>query len=401
MDKPTMNRTAGPLEFNDFSLVLGGPLFQLFRRTHLSDGALALLRRRIIVLTLFAWLPLLVLSIVEGHAWGGGIRLTFLRDVEMQMRLLLALPLLIVAELVVHQRIRPIVSQFLERSLIPEAARTQFDAAMASAMRLRNSIMIELLLIVFVYTVGIGLVRSQFVIDIASWYGAPVDGKLQLTMAGWWLGCFSLPLFQFLILRWYFRLFIWARFLCQVARIKLDIMPMHPDRCGGLGFLAAVSYAFIPLLLAQGSMLSGLIANQIFYAGAKLPDFKLEIIGTVAVMILGILGPLLVFAPQIERARRNGIREYGILAQRYVRLFDQKWLRGGVAVTEPLIGSADIQSLADMGNSYEVIKDMRIVPFSLRTVLQLSIITLVPVIPLMLTMISLEDFLEQLIKMVF
>ena len=88
------------------------------------------------------------------------------------------------------------------------------------------------------------------------------------------MGCVSLPLFQFLLLRWYFRLFIWARFLWQVSRIELSLMPTHPDRCGGVGFLASVSNAFSPVLLAQGAVLAGMMANRIFYAGAKLPEFK-------------------------------------------------------------------------------------------------------------------------------
>ena len=208
-------------------------------------------------------------------------------------------------------------------------------------------------------------------------------------------------MFQFLLLRWYFRLFIWARFLWQVSRIELELMPTHPDRCGGLGFLALVSYAFAPLLVAQGAVLAGMIANQIFYAGARLPDFKLELIGLVAVMVFVVLGPLLVFAPQLAAAKRTGLREYGTLAQRYVREFDQKWLRGGAPADEPLVGSADIQSLADLGNSFEVVKDMRLAPFTLRTVLQLAVATLLPVAPLLLTMFSLEQLLGQALKLVF
>ena len=65
---PPMNEPA------DFSLVLGGPLYQLWRRAHLAGDALQLLRRRIVVLTMLAWVPLLVLSVAEGHAWGGGVR---------------------------------------------------------------------------------------------------------------------------------------------------------------------------------------------------------------------------------------------------------------------------------------------------------------------------------------
>src|SRR6266487_2483480 len=262
-------------EPQDFSLVLGGPLYQLFRRMRLGGDTLPLLRRRIVVLALLAWVPLLLLSVAEGHAWGGSVKLPFLHDVELHVRLLLALPLLVLAELVVHQRMRPVVRQFVDRGLIPDAARAQFDAAIASAMRLRNSITAEVLLIAFVYVVGVGFVwRTHVALDVASWYGEAVDGTLQPSLAGWWLGCVSLPLFQFLLLRWYFRLFIWGRFLWQVSRIELDLIPTHPDRSGGLGFLAVLSYAFAPLLLGQGALLAGMMANRIFYAGGKLPEFK-------------------------------------------------------------------------------------------------------------------------------
>ena len=386
----------------EFSLVLGGPLYQLLRRAHLAGDALQMLHRRIVVLTTVAWVPLLVLSVVEGHAWGAGVALPFFHDVEAQVRLLVALPLLILAELVVHRRMRPVVRQFLDRQLIPSAARPAFDAAIASAMRLRNSIGAEVALIAAVYVVGVGVLwRTQIALAVTSWHGSPVNGAWHPSMAGWWLGCVSLPLFQFILLRWYFRLFIWARFLWQVSRIELSLMPMHPDRCGGLGFLASVIYAFSPVLLAQGVLMAGMIANRIFYSGATLPQFKVELIGLVAVMVFAVLGPLLVFSMKLEAAKRAGLREYGTLAQRYVREYDDKWLRGGASRDEPLVGSADIQSLADLGNSFDVVKEMRFVPFGLQTVLQLALTTLVPVLPLMLTLISLEELLERLLKIVF
>jgi len=386
----------------EFSLVLGGPLYQLWRRTRLAGEALQLLRRRVAVQVVLTWVPLLLLSVAEGNAWGGSVKLPFLYDIEMHLRLLLALPLLVVAELVVHQRMRPVVGQFLARGLIPDAARAQFDMAITSAMRLRNSVMAEVLMIAIVYGVGVLFIwRTQVALDVSSWYGVGVHGKLQPSLAGWWLGCVSMPVFQFLLLRWYFRLFIWARFLWQVSRIEMSLMPAHPDRCGGLSFLTSVINAFTPVLLAQGVLLSGMMANRIFYAGASLPQFKVELIGTVAVLVFAIMGPLLVFAPKLEAARREGLKEYGTFAQRYVREFDRKWLRGGAAADEPLIGSADIQSLADLGNSYTLVQEMRLVPFTLRTVLQLAVVTLLPVTPLLLTVIPLDVLLERLLKMVF
>ena len=138
----------------DFSLVQGGPLFQLLRRSHLSGDDLELMRLRIIVISMLAWLPLLVLSALEGKALGGNVAVPFLLDVEVHVRFLLALPLLIGMELVVHRRMRFVVQQFLERNLIPESAMKRFDSAIASALRLRNSMLAEVLLIALVYGVG-------------------------------------------------------------------------------------------------------------------------------------------------------------------------------------------------------------------------------------------------------
>jgi len=390
-----------PAQPPDFSLVLGGPLYQLLRRAHLSGDALELMTRRLIVAVLLTWVPLLLLSVAEGHAWGDSVKVPFLFDVDVHARLLLALPLFIAAELVVHQRMRPVVAAFEKRGLIPDAARAQFDAAISSALRLRNSIPAELLLIAFVYGVGVLVIwRSHSAIDVATWYSESGGGKLQPTLAGWWFGCVSLPIFQFILLRWYFRLVIWARFLWQISRIDLQLMPTHPDRAGSLGFLSIITQAFAPLLAGQGVMLAGVMANKIFYAGAKLVDFKMEIVSLVTVMLFFVVAPLLVFVPLLARTKRAGLSEYGGLAQRYVREFDRKWLRGGARPEEPLVGSADIQSLADMGNSFEVVKGMRLVPFGKEMVVQLAVISLLPVAPLVLTMIPLGELLDRFLQVV-
>jgi hypothetical protein len=371
------------------------------RRSHLSGNALELLQRRILVISLLAWLPLLVLSLVEGRALGG-VAVPFLGDVDAHLRFLLALPLLIVAELVVYQRMRFVGREFLERNLIPENGMMRFEAAFASAFRLRNSVLAELLLIAFVYIVGVLIVwRHYMVLATATWYAAPTVEGSKLTFAGIWYFYLSLPLFQFLLFRWYFRLFIWARFLWQVSRIELSLVPTHPDRVGGLGFLTRTVYAFTPLAVAHGALLAGLIFNRIFYVGATLLQFKAQIAVLVVFILFVVLGPLLVFAPQLVHAKRTGDREYGTLAERYVRDFDAKWVRGGVPADEPLVGSADIQSLADMANSFDVVRTMRIAPVTKEVILQLVAATLLPVVPLVLTMMSLEQLLKTLFGILF
>jgi hypothetical protein len=386
----------------DFSLVLGGPLFQALRRSHLAGDALELLGQRILVISLLAWLPPLVLSALEGQALGGSVAVPFLLDVEVHVRFLVVVPLLIIAELVVHQRMRFVVKQFFERHLIPEGALARFDRALASAFRLRNSVLAEMLLVGLVYVVGIQLFWRQYAaLRAATWYGVPTAEGLKLSVTGMWFGYVSLPLFQFLLVRWYFRLFIWMRFLWQVSRIDLSLVPTHPDRVGGLGFLSNTVYAFIPLAVAHGALLSGSIANRIFHLGAALPEFKIEIAVFVVFMLVLVLGPLLLFAPQLAQAKRTGLREYGTLAERYVREFDTKWLRGTEPANEPLVGSADIQSLADLANSFEVVRTMRIAPVTKDAILQLAAFTLVPVVPLALTMMPLEELLKKLFGILF
>jgi hypothetical protein len=399
----TMKKTIDNLDKPaDFSLVLGGPLFQLLRGAHLTGDTLELLKQRVVVISLLAWFPLLILAALEGQILGGNAGVPFLRDIEVHNKFLLIIPLLIVSELVVHKRMRFVVKQFLERHLIPESALPRFDAAIASAFRLRNSVLAEVLLIAFVYVVGVLIVwRHYTTLATATWYAAPSGEGLKLSFAGVWYGYVSQPLFQFLLLRWYFRIFIWMRFLWQVSRIGLSLVPTHPDRVCGLGFLSNTIYAFATLAVAHGGLFAGFIANRIFYLGAALPQFKIEIVVLVVFLLCLVVGPLLLFAPQLAEAKRKGNREYGTLADRYVREFDAKWLRGGAPADEPLVGSGDIQSLADLNNSFEVVRTMRIVPVTKEAVVQLVAATLVPLVPLALTMMPLEELLKKLIGIVF
>lgn len=386
----------------DFSLVHGGPLFQLLLRAQLSSDGLTLVARRINAFVLIAWVPLLVLAALDRHLLDRTVAVPFLLDVETHIRFLVVVPLLLAAELVVHRRLLGVVRTFLDRNLIPEAALPRFDAAVTSAFRLRNSVPAEILLLALVYAIGVLVVwRHYTVLDATTWYATASAAGSKLSAAGTWYAFVSLPIFQFLLLRWYFRLFIWIRFLWQVSRIELALVPTHPDQLGGLGFLGNTVYAFSVLLIAHGAMVAAQIANRIFFVGARLPEFKTEIAVMLAFLMVIVFGPLLVFSPQLAWAKRRGLIEYGTLAERYVRDFDGKWLRQRTADGEPLLGSADIQSLADMGNSFAVVRTMRLAPITRDAVLQLAACMLVPLLPLLLTVMPLEQLTRKLLGLVF
>jgi len=386
-------------ERDDFSLVLGGPVFQLFHKSHLAGDHLELLHRRLLVITLVAWLPLLLLAMLADST-GDFSRLSFLHDIEVQVRFLVALPVLIAAELIVHLRIRPVVRRFVERRLVLPQDLPRFRAAIESAVRLRNSIPAELGLLLMVYTLGLWVWQSRIGPETSTWYAKP-GGRWNLTPAGFWYVFVSIPILQFILLRWYFRFFIWFRFLWHVSRINLHLVPTHPDRCAGLAFLGKSAYAFGPILFAQGAMLAGVVASRVLYRGESLLSFKLQIGGFVVFFVLAILGPLLMFTPGMARAKREGLADYGQLAQDYVDDFERKWVRRDPTPTEELLGAADIQSLADLGNSYAVVREMRSVPFGLEDIARLAAATAAPMVPLLLTIFSPEELITRIIKVVF
>jgi hypothetical protein len=274
----------------------------------------------------------------------------------------------------------------------------RFQNAIEAAIRLRNSALVELGLLLLVYSVGLWLWHGRVGFDHSTWYAA-AGGRWNLTAAGVWYVFISIPIVQFILLRWYFRLFIWFRFLWQVSRIDLNLVPTHPDRCGGLAFLGKSSYVFGPILFAQGAMLAGLLASRVLYRGESLLSFKLQIGGFVGFFVLVILGPLLMFTPQMAGVRRQGLADYGLLAQRYVERFQQKWVRRDPG--EELLGASDIQSLADLANGYALVREMRPIPFGLDDITRLAAATAAPLLPLLLTIFSPEELIMHIIRLLF
>jgi hypothetical protein len=388
-------------EPRDFSVVLGGPLYQLWRRSRLTGDALELVHRRLIVSVLVSWLPLLILSAAAGRAWGSAVKVPFLLDIESNVRFLVALPLLIVAELVVHRRTRVVARRFVDRGIVSLADLPKFDAAVAWAMRIRNSVVLEVALLILAWTVGHWIWRSQHAPSIATWYAVNDAVSRHLTPAGYWYAFVSTPIFQFILLRWYVRIFIWFAFLWRVCRLPLHLMCTHPDRAGGIGFLGKTAYAYAPLLFAQGALLSGTIANRVLYEGDKLLFFKMEAIGLVAFFVLIVLGPLTMFTPRLAEAKRAGQAAYGMLAAEYAHEFEEKWVIKKAPHHDQLLGSADIQSLADLANSYDVVKEMRIVPFGFDDLSRLAVATAAPLVPLGLLVVSPEELLMTLVKILF
>lgn len=382
---------------DDFSVVLGGPLYQLYLRTRLARPPLELVWRRIWAFVLVTLVPPAVLSAVTGRLASGPT--PFLLDLT-NLQFVTTLPLLVAAELVVHRRLGEVVPEFVKRNLMAAADRSRFDEIVAGAMRLRNSVAAEVALLLLAFAGGYWLWRTYASLRVATWYMVPAGGGIgmRLTGAGYWLAFVSLPISRFLLLRWYFRLFVWYAFLWRASRLRLNLNALHADRAAGLEFLAESVMAFAPVLVAQSAFFALVLGSRIWHEGAKLSDFADEIVAVVAFLMLVVLVPLTFFAGQMREARLRDGRRYGRLASEYADAFDRKWVGSGASHPEPLLGTSDIQSLSDLANSYEVVRTTRLVPFGKITMLRLAVCIALPLVPLAFTTVPFEKLVAALLS---
>jgi hypothetical protein len=223
-------------------------------------------------------------------------------------------------------------------------------------------------------------------------------GRVRLTAAGYWYQFVSVPIVQFFFLRWCYRVFIWSRLLWQVSKLDLNLVPSHPDKACGLGFLGEIVFALSPFLLAISTTFSGNFAYRILYEGAQLKSLSVEVIALAVFLFLLAFGPLCVFTGWLRRERRLGICTYGRLASQYVLGFERKWIRGTPPADEPLVGSPDIQSLADLANSFNVVASIQPFPFDKESIISVAAAVAIPMLPLLLTVFSIQDLAERLLS---
>ena len=381
---------------HNFSIVLGGPLYDSLQRHGIVQSSLPNVARRIAALVALTWLPLLVLSLRDGVAWGHQVKVPFLYDLSMYGRFLLALPLLIIAELVIDPEIRLGVGEFLDGGFVPQSELAEFDGILREVQRLRDSWIPETTLLILAFFPYF-LVQSEWARGAISTWHTSAHG---LTTAGWWFAVVSAPPLHFVIYRWAFRYFVWAMLLWRISRLHLTLVPTHPDRAGGLNFLSLVQKHFGILFCALGCAFAGRVGNALLYEAAPLASFRFLIPGFIVLAVIFGLLPLVLLAPRLLHVRKYGLLEYGRLAKSYNLSFDQKWVHCRQSPSEPLLGTSDIQSLADMGNSFKLVDDMNIAPITKRLVLQLAAQAAAPLIPIIIFATPTPELVKAVMRMV-
>lgn len=368
-------------EATTFRLMQGGPIFRLMVGLRLEGIDNAYVGRRSLLLIALTWAPLLLITLSEGTALPGDVRIPFLFDFPTHVLFLVTLPLLIIAEIVIEPGIAKAVSTFIDRGLVRDRDRPAFESLLVWARGKCESGWSELvlsLLALFPFVFLRGGRWNQNILD--SWMLA--RGGDGLSLAGYWSVFVGGFFARVLLYRWVWRLFIWTRLLRRISQLDLNTVATHPDRAGGLGFMAEVEMRFGILAFAVGSIVSANVAGNILFQHATLDSERVVVIAYIAGATLVFVLPLLALAGALNRTWRRGMRDYGRLASDYVQRFDRKWIHGENPDGEKLLGTGDLQSLADLSNSMQVVHEIKLLPVNRRCVTALVISATLPMLPL-------------------
>ena len=344
-------------------------------------------------LALVTWLPLLALSPLAS----GSATVSLLQSLGTHARLLVAIPLFFAAEALFDARASQVIAGMVACRLIPATRLGRYQDALLQTIRRRDTWWVEIILAVLTaISIAQGL-RVDLPAGLSTWR---TTGTGQLTVAGWWYSLVSLPIFQFLIWRWCARMLLWWQLLWRINRLDLRLIPTHPDLSGGLGGFGVAHVTLAPVSLGLSTMLVATIAEEILWAGADLHRYVLPLASALIANVVIAIIPLLTFAPRLLQAKQQGLLEYGTLAAGYVRDFEDKWLRSPPP-REPLLGSPDVQSLADLANSFDVIRSMRIAPIGLKQMLLLACAAALPAVPLALFVWPLDELIVRALQALF
>jgi len=378
---------------DDLSLVRGGPSHHVARRLGFEPATLHRRLLKVVLLVLVTWMPLVLISLWHGHAWGRLGEIPLLLDPGPLSRFLFVVPLLELAQVVVQKSLAVQTRHFLDSGLVPDQDRPLFESARAAGVRRRGLVAAEVVIAVLSLTIS---VFSRVVVNFGTSDSSWERLETTITPAGWWYSLVSLPVLIFFLLRWAWIFVLWAWFLIRVSRLDLELTPTHPDHAGGLGFLGWGVASFAIVLMAVSAVLSGGFAGEILFRGSSLNGLKYHLMVFVVLAVVVLHAPLLAFTGRLARCRFRGLLEFGTLISRHDRAFDKKWVKSEGTKGESLLGSPDVASLAEIALVFEHVERMQLIPFDKKALVVLVLAALIPMIPLLGTAIPLTEILAKL-----
>jgi hypothetical protein len=366
-----------------FSL-LGGPLHQLGRRLGLVRGDTNTVPIGL-MLGPALWLVIVTIALIEGVE----DRLFDQSLVAGHARLLVTIPLFFACESWVGPRMTAFVATIARTGVVPPAALSALHTEVARVNRWANSWWPE------AFCLLVAVVMDATGSTLQTYGVSDADDPSRTALSAFVYFHVGLTVFRFLLFRWGWKLALWCWFLWRVSRLDLQLIPGHSDRAGGLGPLEGVHERFTPLVAALSVIECASLAESIsagaLSATAVYPTLALLLLMDAALF----LAPLLVFTAKLWASRTTGVGAYMTLSARYAKEFETKWTGGSIPDNEPLLGSADLQSFADLANTVAVVKSMRWITVGPRLLTMMTLAAAAPLTPLLLFQYPLAELAQK------
>jgi hypothetical protein len=374
-------------------------LFRLHRRIGLIPTDGLGLARRAIFWALVAWLPVAAWAWYAGRAVSPIAGEPLLAHFGVQARCLVAIPLLILAEAQAHRITLRLLPHFVSSGLVPETQMLAFRAALAGAAKLRDATVPWLLMLGAVLALNTGaeaLERSHEVIW-ATDAGGPPD---KLGFGAIWFLYVARPIQLALVVAWMWRVFLLGSLFRRIAKLDLALVPTHPDRAGGLGFLESTPKIFAPVVLALGTVLAARWGHDVVYHGVHVQELRMQMAAFVIVAVTLFSAPLLAFVPLMVKTKRRALLDYSALVGRHGRLVRDRWIEGHELKDDALLNAPELGPVADTASIYAAVATMRVLPIGLATVAPLLIAAMLPLIAVLAIEIPIAKILGALAKAV-
>jgi hypothetical protein len=376
--------------FKEYAFVPGGLLWKLIDKAGFERKGNRFKIMLAIVFVLLCWLPLVLLSFYQ-LGWNQFFQL-FVRDVATQVRFLFVFPLLLFARPFVRKRFKETIQIFYDSNIINQDNHIQFEKNVDWLFRWRNSLIVDILLIILVYYAF--YVRETGPSILPDFYAPWLRYESKLSAAGWWYVLFSLPLLQLILYRWLYNIVTWIIFLWKTSKIDLKLSSLHPDGVGGLGFLRYTQLSFFPVALGFSSVVAAGMSNLIIFSGASIHEFAVLIGSLLVFVILLFILPLLVFVPLLASVKRKYFFEYSKDAWDFARTYEKE-LKDFYETGE---NRPDTSWHVDLIGSFEKTDSMGILLIDKVVLLSFVFAVILPFIPVIAQEIPLTEVIKTLVS---
>jgi hypothetical protein len=353
--------------------------------------------RRAVFFALVTWLPLVVWALYTSRMLPGGVAEPLAVHFGVHVRFLLAVPALILGEAIAHGVSTRLIPHFLSSGVVSPAQRGAFVRVLGGVARLRDRTLpfVVIAVLVAAWTILQPVAIGSDAGHEARWASSGEAGGLGF--GGWWFLYVSRPIFSVLLLAWLWRLILVFVLLRGIARLDLSIVPTHPDRAGGLGFLKDMPKAFSLLAFAVSAVVASRLAHDVIYHGVTLVSLKVVLAAFVVLVVVICIVPLLPLVGPLAAAKRRALLDYGALVGEHGRLVRRRWILGEKLSDDALLKAPEIGPVADTLALYDAVRRMRPVPFGKSTLASIAVPTLIPILLLLSTRVPIGEVLKKIV----